>query len=172
MSINLEIAVLRPPLPETKQPELESVLDALEKTIYQKGVSLKEAPTKTDCITSIHYIFQKAFNYSLPRAWVGDMPRELSQSGWTKEIVSSKDVKVGDLIFLKRRSEQRLVIHAALVIGPDRIFHCKRDAGAVIESIAKVWEVYEQALKSDLLRYVDYRNVDLRNQYGVLLPSL
>ena len=91
-------------------------------------------------MTSIHYIFQKAFDQSLPLDLVGDMPRLLKVSGWDLQIVDSSDLCTGDLIFLKRKSELKLIAHAALVIGPDRIFHCKRDVGSVVESIEEVWE--------------------------------
>jgi len=98
------------------------------------------------------------------------MPRLLSQSGWAFKIIDSNELCIGDLIFLKRKSEIKLVAHAALVIGPDRIFHCKRDAGAVTESIEKVWKVFEQTLKKDLLKYIDPRNTPLQKKYGIYTP--
>jgi len=136
----------------------------------QRRAPIEDAPSKTDCLTSIHYVFRKVFDRSLPLDLVGDMPRLLSQSGWVLKIIDSHDLCIGDLIFLKRKSETKLVAHAALVIGPDRIFHCKRDAGAVTESIEKVWEVFEQTLKKDLLKYIDPRNAVLRKKYGIYLP--
>jgi cell wall-associated NlpC family hydrolase len=165
----LKIAVMRPPIVQARQIELESVLRELKTTSYQRQAPLESAPFKTDCLTSIQYIFRMVFDCFLPLDLVGDMPRLLSRSGWTLKMTDPHDLRIGDLIFLKRKSEAKLVAHAALVIGPDRIFHCKRDAGAVIESIEKVWEVFEQVLKKDLLKYIDPRNVVLRKKYGIYL---
>jgi cell wall-associated NlpC family hydrolase len=166
-----KIAVLRPPSLQARQIELESTLSELKTTSYQRRAPFEDAPSKTDCLTSIHYIFHKVFNRSLPLDLVGDMPRLLSQSGWSLKIVNSNELCIGDLVFLKRKSETKLVAHAALVIGPNRIFHCKRDAGAVIESIEKVWGVFEQALKKDLLKYIDPRNTALRKKCGIFLKE-
>lgn len=99
------------------------------------------------------------------------MPRLLSKSGWTFQLIESADLLFGDVLFLKRKAEIKLVAHAALVIGPDRIFHCKKDAGPVVETIEKVYEVFEQTLKEELLRYIDPRNIPLREKYGIYLPN-
>ena len=88
---------------------------------------LEVAPLKTDCLTSIHYIFKKAFHHTLSLSLIGDMPRLLSQSGWVLQVVDSDELCIGDLIFLKRKKETKLVAHVALVIGFNQIFHCKRD---------------------------------------------
>jgi hypothetical protein len=160
------IAVLRLPNIRHNPKELESALDDLRTTSYQRRAPLEDAPFKTDCLTSIHYIFQKAFNHPLPLDLVGDLPRLLSRSGWTLKLIDSNDLLLGDLIFLKRKSELKRIAHAALVIGPNQVFHCKRDAGATIESIEEVWAVFEQTLKEDLLKYIDPRNTDLRGKHG------
>lgn len=102
-----------------------------------KGALLLEAlPSKSDCATAIHYIFQKAFRYPLPLYLIGDMPRLLSKSGWSLLIIDPGDLRIGDLIFLKEKTITRLVSHLALAISPNQIFHFKR-GGAAIESAEK-----------------------------------
>lgn len=127
---------------------------------------LESAPAKTDCLTSIHYLFLKAFDIQIPLTFVGDMPRLLISTQWSFHLVDASEFKMGDLIFLKRKAEPKLIAHAALALGPDRIFHCKRDQGAVIESVSAVFEIFEQKIKHSQLKYIDPRNKELREANG------
>ncbi len=145
---------------------LEAVLPDLSTTIYERRAPLEAAPLKTDCLTSIHYLFSKALGIHIPLTFVGDMPRQLRSSGWDFHVVDIAELRSGDLLFLKRKEEPRLIIHAALVLSVDRIVHCKRDIGIVLESIDSVFEVYEQQIHEDQLIYIDYRNEGLREKYG------
>lgn len=144
-----------------EQKLLEETLAVLLLTSYKRTVSLKEAPAKTDCVTAVHYLVQKIFQIGLPRAWIGDMPRELSQSNWGSHIIDSAELKTGDLLFLKRREQPKLISHIAIVLAPDQIFHCTARLGAVIQSVDQVFERYEQPLQHAQAAYIDSRNKSL-----------
>ncbi|HEX2579137.1 MAG TPA: NlpC/P60 family protein [Rhabdochlamydiaceae bacterium] len=148
------------------QQVLDDTVAELKHTSYQRTVSLKEAPAKTDCVTAVHYLLQKAFQIKLPRGWVGDMPRLLSQSQWGLYIVDASELKTGDLLFLKQKQQPKLISHIAIVLAPDQIFHCTGLLGPLVQSVDQVFERYEQQLKKDLIRYIDCRNTSLREQHG------
>ncbi len=148
------------------QKLVDTTMTVLLSTTYQRTVSLKEAPAKTDCVTAVHYFVQKIFHLDLPRAWVGDMPRELSQSHWRLHIIDSAELKIGDLIFLKRQKQAQLISHVAIALASDQIFHCTASLGPVIQSVCQLFEHYEQPLKQDQIIYIDARNTSLREQHG------
>jgi cell wall-associated NlpC family hydrolase len=163
----MKIAVLRC---STDLPNQRELLDAtvakLLLTSYQRSVSLKEAPAKTDCVTAIHYLVKKVFQIDLPRAWIGDMPRLLSESNWDLHIIDSTELKTGDLLFLKQQEHPTLISHVAIALAPDQLFHCTRHLGPVIQSVDQVFERYEQQLKADQTIYIDSRNTSLREKHG------
>ncbi len=139
----------------------------LSETTYERKAPLEAAPEKTDCLTSIHYLFLKALKVDLPMTLIGDMPRLLASSGWEFHLVDQAELKSGDLMFLKRRDNDLLIGHAALVLKADRIFHCKRDnGGMVVELIDRVFETYEQKIQATQLKYIDIRNEELRKKHN------
>ena len=148
------------------QKVLDATVAELKLTSYQRTVSLKEAPAKTDCVTAIHYLVQKAFHINLPRAWVGDMPHLLSQSHWNLHIIDASEFKTGDLLFLKQQLQPKLISHVAIALAPDQIFHNTSLLGPVIQSLDQVFERYEQQLKKDQILYIDSRNTSLRERHG------
>lgn len=163
----MKIAIFRSSSSLLIEPKLlEATIAELLLSSYERTVSLKEAPAKTDCVTAIHYLIQKVFQITLPRAWIGDLPRELSQSHWTLHIIDSTELKTGDLLFLKHQKQTNLISHVAFVIGPDQIFHCTREFGPIIQSVKQVFERYEQPLKNDQIIYIDSRNTPLRNLHS------
>ena len=137
---------------------LDTTVAELLHTTYERTASLKKAPAITDCVTAIHYLVRNVFQIELPRAWVGDMPRMLSESNWRLLIIDSAELKTGDLLFLKRHKQQSLISHVAIVLTPDQIFHCTARLGPVIQSIGQVFEHYEQPLQQDQVTYIDPRN--------------
>jgi cell wall-associated NlpC family hydrolase len=145
---------------------LNATVAELQLASYERTVSLKEAPAKTDCVTAIHYLVKKIFQIDLPRAWVGDMPRELSLSNWNLRIIDSTELKTGDLLFLKQQQQPKLISHVAIALAPDQVFHCTALLGPVIQSVDQVFEKYEQQLKSDQIIYIDPRNAPLREKHG------
>lgn len=144
---------------------LETVLPDLLTTTYERHAPTEAAPSRTDCLTAIHYLFSKVFSTKIPLTFVGDMPRLLASSGWELHVIDTTEMKSGDLIFLKCKEESRLIVHAALVLSVDKIFHCRRDIGAVVESVDRVFEVYEQQIWKDQLVYIDFRNEELRKEH-------
>ncbi len=163
----MKVAVLRfsSDLPIEKKL-LDATVAVLLLTSYERTVSLKAAPAKTDCVTAVHYLVRSVFQIELPRAWVGDMPRLLSQSNWTLHIIDSTELKTGDLLFLKQQEQPKLISHVAIALAPDQIFHCTGLLGPVIQSVDQVFERYEQQLKDDQIIYIDPRNISLREQHG------
>ncbi len=148
------------------QKVLNVAVSELKCSSYQRTVSLKEAPAKTDCVTAVHYLMQKVFQINLPRAWIGDMPRLMSLSHWDLHIIDAAELKTGDLLFLKRRELPNLISHVAIALAADQIFHCTGLLGPVIQSTDQVFERYEQLLKKDMIFYIDSRNTSLREQYS------
>jgi hypothetical protein len=139
----------------------------LNGTCYERMAPLEMAPAKTDCLTSILYIFKRALEWKCAPTWIGDMPRVLLSSGkWTFHVIDSKDARCGDVLFAKRITEPKLLGHMALLLGPNEIFHCKRDSGAVIESWGNFLSVFEQKLTDKQIRYIDPRNTELREKYN------
>lgn len=126
------------------------------------------APWKADCLTAIWYIYKQAFDVDIPITWIGNMPREMSLSkDWALLEVSLDNLKPGDLLFVKNVGKKRLISHIAMVIHEKLIFHCSHDLGAVIQSTNKFFSLYEQQLtSSEIVRYIDFRDKELRAQYG------
>jgi hypothetical protein len=135
---------------------------------------LEEAPFQTDCLTSIYYIFKKTFGVDIPLTFVGDMPRTLFSVGeWKFLRVDEKAILCGDICFVKRVVEPKLIAHAALFLGPNEIFHCKRDEGAVVEDYANFCSIFEQKLTDNQINYIDPRNRELREKYKTkFLPDI
>ncbi len=124
------------------------------------------APEITDCLTSIHYIFKQALKVDIPLTFVGDMPRRLlTLDQWEFCEIDPKEACCGDLVFAKRIREEKLIAHVALLLGPDEVFHCKRDGGPIVESFEKFCSLFEQKLTLDQLRYIDPRNREMREKY-------
>lgn len=144
---------------QIEQKLLDATVAELMLSSYQRTVSLKEAPAKTDCVTAVHYLVQKVFRIHLPRAWVGDMPRMLSQSNWTLHSIDPVAFKTGDLLFLKRKDAPQLISHVAIALAPNQIFHCTARLGSVVQTVDQVFECYEQPLKDAQITYIDPRSL-------------
>lgn len=124
------------------------------------------APEITDCLTSIHYIFEQALKIKIDLTFVGDMPRQLfSLDQWEFCEIDPKEVRCGDVVFAKRIREEKLIAHAALLLGDNEVFHCKRDGGPVVETFEQFRSLFEQKLTFDQLRYIDPRNREMREKY-------
>ena len=161
------IAIFRYPLaPASIADLLQSLLPSLSATIYQRRAPLESAPHQTDCLTSIHYIFLEALHVNIPMTLIGDMPRELTHSGWQFHLIRKEELQPGDLIFLKKRTEPRLIDHVAVALAVDRVFHCKKGEGALCQSLDDLFEVYEQKILEKQLDYIDSRNQALRKIHG------
>lgn len=163
----MEVAVLRfPSLPSDAGLFLSSALPDLFGTIYEKRAPLEAAPGKTDCLTSIYYLFKKALGIEIPVTFVGDMPRNLESFGLRLEIIDTSEMKAGDLLFLKLKIKSRLISHVAIAISADKIFHCQKSDGVCLESPESIFETYEQELKKDQLLYIDFRNETVREKHA------
>jgi cell wall-associated NlpC family hydrolase len=148
------------------QKVLDGTVGELERTSYQRMAPREEAPAKTDCVTAIHYLMQKVFQIDFPCTWVGDIPRLLSQIHWNLCIVDDSELQAGDVLFLKHQRQPKLISHAAIALGPDKIFHCTRLLGPIIQTVAQLFEQYEQYLVRKQILYIDPRNRALREQQG------
>lgn len=125
----------------------------------------EQAPEKTDCLTSIYYIFKQALNITLPLTLIGDMPRTLLSLGeWKLLCVDTNDVCCGDLCFSSRITDEKLIGHVSLFLGVNEIFHCRRE-GAVIEDYETFQSVFEQKLHEKQIYYIDIRNKALREKH-------
>jgi len=95
------------------------------------------------------------------------MPRRLLSFGeWSAHKVAWKDVKCGDLLFVKNKERPKLIAHIALVLNSNQIFHCCSALGAVIESKEQFFSVYEQKLPFEKMPlYIDPRNKPLREKH-------
>jgi cell wall-associated NlpC family hydrolase len=163
----MKLAVIRfASLAPVQKDLLDATMAKLLLSSYERTVSLKAAPVKTDCVTAIHYLVQKVFQIDLPRGWIGDMPRQLCQANWSLQIIDSAELQTGDLIFLKQQNHPTLISHLAIALASDQIFHCTRLLGPVIQTAHQVFERYEQQLMHDQILYIDSRNLALREQQG------
>lgn len=147
---------------------LQTIAADLEgKTTYRRPALREDAPLITDCLTSINYVFKKALGLDIPLTFIGDMPRRLlSYSEWRLLKIDAKDMQCGDLLFVKKKKNVKLLSHVALVVASDRIFHCCQSLGtAVVQSTEDFFCLYEQQLNfRKMVRYVDPRNKKLREE--------
>jgi len=163
----LKIGVLRPFFPEEDSfVKIYPVLQDFKETVYQRGAPLELLPKKADCVTSIYYIFLEAFGIKIPITYIGDLPRSLVRDKWKFHIVDERGVQLGDMIFVKKIGEKRLISHVALVLDQQSVFHCKKERGAIIEGLFDFFKVYEQSILEEELNYIDVRNVALRILHG------
>jgi len=152
---------------ESGEVLIRSAVGEVHGTCYERMAPLESAPAKSDCLTSIVYIFKRALQWDFLPTWIGDMPRTLLSTGkWTFHMIDPQEARCGDVLFTKRISERKLLAHAALLLGPNEIFHCKRDSGAVTETLESFFSVFEQKLTDTQIRYIDPRNVELRKKYN------
>ena len=158
--------------PDLEKSVLETASELERTTAYQRYAELKNAPGITDCLTSIQYILRRAL-INMAITYIGDLPRRLlSSDRWRVLKIEVKDAKCSDVIFTKKIGKQRLISHAALFVGEDKIFHCCMSLGkAAIESSDQFFSVYEQTLDfKEMIRYIDHRN-RLRDIHGTFIED-
>jgi cell wall-associated NlpC family hydrolase len=157
------------------EPLVEAASKLVGKTSYRRPALREEAPTNTDCLTSIYYVFKQALGIDIPLTFIGDMPRRLlSYSEWRVLKVEIKNVQCGDLLFVRNKKNEKLLSHIALVFELDKIFHCCPSFGtAVIQSKDEFFTLYEQKLNfKKMIRYIDPRNRELReDQRGIFISD-
>jgi cell wall-associated NlpC family hydrolase len=149
--------------------------ELLGKTTYRRSAPREEAPRVTDCLTSIHYIFQCSMKINIPLTFIGDMPRALvAYSEWKFLKINIKDAKTGDVLFVKNKKNEKLLSHIAIMIEADKIFHCSHLFGtAIIQSKEDFFALYEQKLNfKKMVSYIDSRNKKLREeQKGIFIKT-
>lgn len=136
----------------------------LSRASFKRRAPLEEAPNFADCLTSVYYIFKNAVGVEIPLTFIGDMPRQLQCLGdWKCLKVDIKDIRCGDVLFLKDKEHKTSIRHAALVMDVDRIFHCCQKVGKpTIQSVDDFFSKYEQTLTfKEMMRYIDSRNTEL-----------
>ena len=156
--------------PNLEKLVLEAASELEKTTTYQRYAEFKDAPGITDCLTSIQYIFRRAL-IIMAITYIGDLPRRLlSSDRWRVLKIDVKDAKCGDVLFAKKIGKERLISHAALFVGEDKIFHCYQSLGkARTESSEQFFSIYEQTLGfTEMIRYIDYRN-KLREILGTFI---
>ncbi|MGB7128573.1 MAG: hypothetical protein WBD50_05745 [Candidatus Rhabdochlamydia sp.] len=154
-------------------PIIKIASDLVERTTYCTPALREHAPEKTDCLTAIHYIFKKALSVDMPLTFIGDMPRQLlSLENWSPIECNLENTQCGDIFFTKNKNRPKLISHIALIIEPDKIFHCTPLLGkAVIQSKEEFFSSYEQKLHfSKMICYIDPRNKELRSKQGMHIP--
>ncbi len=157
----MKVCIFRP-----TQPREICVSDLLGAQ-YKKGAFREWAPKTVDCLTSIWYIFKRA-KIDVPLTYIGDMPRALLSSNRFKALqIDIENARCGDVLFVKgRRNQKRLITHVALFLSNNQIFHCSSRSEKV-QSRSEFFKDYEQGLNFiEMVRYIDLRNSDLRNQHG------
>jgi cell wall-associated NlpC family hydrolase len=148
---------------------LQVAASLLDKTVYTKPSKLEEAPEKADCLTVIHYLYKKALKVTIPLTFIGDMPRRLASYGeWRPLCIKQEDAQCGDLLFVKNKSNTRLITHIAMFIDARSIFHCcLNEKTAVIQRYETFASRYTQSLGFRIaVRYIDHRNQRERDQQG------
>lgn len=155
------------------KPIIQIASDLVERTTYCTPALREHAPEKTDCLTAIHYIFKKALNVDMPLTFIGDMPRQLlSLENWSPIECNLEKTQCGDIFFTRNKNKPKLISHIALIIEPDKIFHCTPILGkAMIQSKEEFFSCYEQKLHfRKMICYIDPRNKALRSKQGMYLP--
>lgn len=119
----------------------------------------EDAPFTANCVTAIGYVVSEVAKTSLPRVWIGNMPRRLKQIGCQVLSIHPSELKTGDFLFVKEKGYvQRLITHVGMVIG-QKIFHCSKERNVTLDSFSEFFERYNQAKSvKALIDYVDRRN--------------
>lgn len=82
------------------------------------------APDYTDCVTAIRYILLQTSDYILPRAYIGDMPNTMLETGSIE--VSLQSAQPWDIIFFERMSFTHghyMIAHIGIIISDSEFFH-------------------------------------------------
>ena len=151
----------------------ESISELVKKTTYYQGSFREYAPEKADCLTAIHYIFKKSLQIDIPLTFIGDMPRKLlSLKQWIPIECDLENMQCGDIFFAKNKNRPKLLSHVALIIEPNKIFHCSPCLKkAAIQSKEEFFLSYEQKISFEkMICYVDPRNKELRSKEGIFVP--
>lgn len=97
------------------------------------------------------------------------MPRLLfsTNSSWNLLKVDPVDLKIGDLIFVKKITLSQRVSHVGMYLGGNKIFHSTSLKGTcIIQSLEEFFNNYEQTLNGRrMLRYIDSRNIPERERH-------
>ena len=148
-------------------------------TKYRFFSKSEEAPEKTNCVTSIRYLFKKCIGYTIPCVWIGDMPRSLVSDGWVFEQKEICELKAGDLIFMASGAKEATpegecwIVHVLVVM--DRcgsVFHSSQTrGGGAIENLTNredpyVSKILNRAVDHTSLYYIDPRNLEMRTEFG------
>lgn len=158
--------VLRPSTVDPKELR-DCALRLVRNTVYQKQAKCEEAPIITDCLTAIHYIFQKALHTHIPITYIGDMPRQLvSYSAWRPLNIKREEARCGDLFFVQKLGKKSLITHVAMFLDPDTLFHSNYDAQtAIVENFEDFQKRYNQSLNfRRAVRYIDSRSMVKRDE--------
>ncbi len=160
----MQLGIFRCPSPLYKaQTSLAKAAKPLLNTTYHRRAPLEMAPGRTDCVTAAHYLYASAFELPLPVTYIGDMPRLLASLDWEFSVISPKEMRAGDLLFMRNKQSRRLITHLAVAMDVNQVFHCCRNLnGAIIEPIEDALIRYHQNLDIDWRLYIDYRNRELR----------
>lgn len=145
----------------------DCALRLVDNTVYQKQAKCEDAPIKTDCLTSIHYIFKTALRTHIPVTYIGNMPRQLvSYSSWRPLNIKREEARCGDLFFVQKLGKERLITHVAMFLDPDTLFHANYDAQtAVAENFEEFQKRYNQSLNfRRAVRYIDSRSTAKRDE--------
>lgn len=150
---------------------------------YSITATDQDAPKKGSCVSAVRCVLEHSSNITIPRVWIGDMPRILVGLGCSVHSVTLSTMQKGDLIFLRIfprnqfPKEYSFISHLMIAIGNQKVFHCSQARGkAQIEDLAQPIDAYAQNLlkrpldnASLLLRYIDPRNLKTRRLYGTTL---
>ncbi len=86
---------------------------------------------------------------------------------WKVLKIDIDRIRCGDLLFVKHRSQAKLLSHVAMCLGNGKLFHSTSKMGTgVVETIEELMVDHEQKLGfSKMIAYIDPRNKELREAY-------
>lgn len=152
-------------------------LKALSYTKYTYSAKDGHAPAETNCVTAVRFLFRESKEVFIPPVFIGDMPRTLlSTRRWTLLKIPVSKMRLGDLIFLRRRADhvtqfnERYITHIGVAMGPWTIYHSSGlRSGGRIENWRIPQDSYAHGMAARVidapelvLRYTDPRNTKAR----------
>lgn len=125
--------------------QIEVIKDDIRNQIMEFAKNYLETPYKYgstgpknfDCSGFVNYIFSEIANINLPR-----VSSDISKYG--KKIENEDDLKIGDLLFFKTTSKNR-ISHVGIYIGDNKFIHASSSKKKVV--ISEITGFYKKAYR-------------------------
>jgi len=154
----------------------EATLAVMRSSEYKQKASLESAPESVDCLTLVHYLFEKTMGVRIPLTHIGNMVGQLNAcKEWSVLEIPPEAFQNGDLLFTEKVDQEGVekfnrtafITHVGIFlqlspIAPKRILHTtKLFKRPVFHTVDAFRKFYQQTLSTDqAILYIDHRDPD------------